>query len=586
MKPFQQMLLAPVALGLVAPLAASASELNLSDVNRYAPSAEAAQVTSVSQFSDVQPTDWAYQALSNLVEQYGCVAGYPNGTFKGRQAMTRYEAAALLNACLDRVTEVTDELKKLMGEFQQELAVLRGRVDRLEAKVGELEATQFSTTTKLRGDTRWVVGGLSYSGNQVGDNNTYKPAVSGKGTVASPYKYNQLRDALTFNYDVRLNFDTSFSGKDLLRTQLRAGNFADSGFAKENPVTQLNQLDAAFQESCGTGVDCGDVVAINRLYYKFPISSEFTAVIGGRMRQDDGLPVKPSVYTGDKILKFWDYNGAPGAYSQLLGPGASLWWKQAGKTGFSFGAVYVAANGDKGGPNGDGCSSYDYNATSSCGGIGNTASKQSGTLQLAYSGTGWNITGAYTFNSAGVGIAGTPLSQNLLPSIYKTTGGGHVSSWSVAGYWQPLKSGWAPSLSAGWGYNTYSYTGDTASPTTVALDLNSATSQSWYVGLNWKDLFAKGNVLGLAVGQPTFVTGVNLNGDDLNVYDGNYALEAYYKFQVTDHIAVTPSVFWLSRARGQMTSTNSLGAALADPNLSSGDTLGTFGALVQTTFKF
>ena len=161
-----------------------------------------------------------------------------------------------------------------------------------------------------------------------------------------------------------------------------------------------------------------------------------------------------------------------------------------------------------------------------------------------------------------------------------------MSSWSVAGYWQPLKSGWAPSFSAGWGYNTYSYTGDTASPTTVALSLDSATSQSWFVGLNWKDLFVKGNAFGLAVGQPTFITGVNYNGDDLNVYDGNYALEAYYKFQVTDHIAVTPAIFWLSRARGQQTSTNSLGAALSDPTISSGDTLGTFGALVQTTFKF
>jgi hypothetical protein len=65
--------------------------------------------------SDLRPTDWAYQALSNLIERYGCVAGYPDGTFKGGRAMTRFEAAALLNACLDRVTEVTDELKRPRG---------------------------------------------------------------------------------------------------------------------------------------------------------------------------------------------------------------------------------------------------------------------------------------------------------------------------------------------------------------------------------------------------------------------------------------------------------------------------------------
>ena len=44
------------------------------------------QVTSFNQFSDVRPTDLAYQALTNLVEKYGCVAGYPNGTYKGGQA--------------------------------------------------------------------------------------------------------------------------------------------------------------------------------------------------------------------------------------------------------------------------------------------------------------------------------------------------------------------------------------------------------------------------------------------------------------------------------------------------------------------
>ncbi|OUE48651.1 MAG: hypothetical protein BTM33_07335, partial [Synechococcus sp. Lanier] len=68
-------------------MGAMAAELNMDGVNKYAASSE--QVTSITQFSDVKPTDWAYQALSNLIERYGCVAGYPNGTFKGGQAMTR-----------------------------------------------------------------------------------------------------------------------------------------------------------------------------------------------------------------------------------------------------------------------------------------------------------------------------------------------------------------------------------------------------------------------------------------------------------------------------------------------------------------
>ena len=52
------------------------------------------QPTSITQFTDIQPTDWAYQSLSNLLERYGCVAGYPNITFEGKKAITRFEAAA------------------------------------------------------------------------------------------------------------------------------------------------------------------------------------------------------------------------------------------------------------------------------------------------------------------------------------------------------------------------------------------------------------------------------------------------------------------------------------------------------------
>jgi hypothetical protein len=64
------------------------------------------QVTSVSQLSDVRPTDWAFQALQSLVERYGCIAGYPDRTYRGNRAITRYEFAAGLNACMDRVNEL------------------------------------------------------------------------------------------------------------------------------------------------------------------------------------------------------------------------------------------------------------------------------------------------------------------------------------------------------------------------------------------------------------------------------------------------------------------------------------------------
>ncbi|HEY9816155.1 MAG TPA: iron uptake porin, partial [Candidatus Obscuribacterales bacterium] len=116
-----------------------------------------AQVTSVNQLSDVKPTDWAFQALQSLIERYGCIAGYPNGTFQGHQSISRYEFAAGLNACLEGLalgTSGSDDLaivERLQTEFANELASLRDQVDALETQIALLESQQFSTTTRLFG---------------------------------------------------------------------------------------------------------------------------------------------------------------------------------------------------------------------------------------------------------------------------------------------------------------------------------------------------------------------------------------------------------------------------------------------------
>lgn len=130
-----------------------------------------AQVTSVSELSDLQPTDWAFQALQTLVERYGCIAGYSDSTYRGNRALTRYEFAAGLNACLNKINElitsstttlVTREdlvsLQQLQQQFATEIATLRGRVDVLEVQKAKLESNQFSTTTKINGEVITYVG--------------------------------------------------------------------------------------------------------------------------------------------------------------------------------------------------------------------------------------------------------------------------------------------------------------------------------------------------------------------------------------------------------------------------------------------
>ena len=543
MKLFQQLLLAPAALGLLAPMAVSASELNLGAVDKYAGSEE--QVTSITQFSDVQPTEWAYQALSNLVERYGCVAGYPDGTFRGKKPLSRWEAAALLNACLDRITEVTDELRRLMKEFEKELAVLKGRVDGLEAKVGELEANQFSTTTKLKGQATFVIGANAYGPS---DNKFTDFVRSRQGATA-------------FNYDLRIDFDTSFTGKDLLRTRLRSGNFGKSPFGQ--PIVGLNALEVGFEGPPGP-----DTVMVNRLFYQFPIGSSFTATVGGRVRQDDMLAVWPSVYPADTVLDIFTYAGAPGAYSLNLGAGGGLWWKSGG---FSASVNYVAANGNVGNPtstNGTNCGNGGGNG----GGIGNDCSQQTGTAQIAYTGTNYGIAAAYTYSTPN-GVAGLYGGNGTPLAVTAFLGANSVNSFAVSGYWQPSNSGWIPSISTGWGINTYTYkNGGTG---IAGEDFGGGQSQSWYVGLQWTDVFIKGNAAGMAVGQPTFLT---KTGDNANfgANDGQYAWEWWYKFQVTDNISVTPAIYYLSAPLGQFQ--RGPGGAVEDFN--------NFGGLLKTTFKF
>lgn len=174
------------------------------------------QVTSVSQLSDVSPTDWAYQALASLVEKYGCIAGYPDGTFRGNRAATRYEMAAALNACLDVISdrfatkEDLEAVRRLTEEFKAELATLRGRVDKLEARTARLEAQQFATLTKLNATVIFNISDV------LSETRALNP-----GATGAPPSFDTNPVA---NQRTRLNFDTSFYGKDRLRLRLQAAN--------------------------------------------------------------------------------------------------------------------------------------------------------------------------------------------------------------------------------------------------------------------------------------------------------------------------------------------------------------------------
>ena len=221
--------------------------------------AELNQVTNVNQLRDVSPGDWAYEALRSLVDRYGCIAGYPNQTYRGNQSLSRYEFAAGLNSCLNQVErliasseaivrEDLDTINRLTQEFEAELAALGARVDDLEARTAFLEDNQFSTTSKLRGEVSFAL--EQVFGDELAD---------GSGE--------DLDSVTVFNFRSRLSFDSSFTGKDLLKVRLDALNTVPLGPGEggDPNITGTPATRTAFDEGSDGSVRIG------KLYYTFAI---------------------------------------------------------------------------------------------------------------------------------------------------------------------------------------------------------------------------------------------------------------------------------------------------------------------------
>ncbi|NJM85699.1 MAG: iron uptake porin [Leptolyngbyaceae cyanobacterium RM2_2_21] len=263
-------------------------------------SVQLAQVTSVSELSDVRPTDWAYTALQRLVEEYRCIEGYPNRTFQGNRAMTRYEFAAGLNACLDTIVQLIGggegpdgndlaTIRRLQEQFQAELATLRGRVDALEADVAELEANQFSTTTKLRGEVA-ANAVVPFDTAQIGGDD--------------------LDDSTIFNARARLNFDTSFTGEDRLRIRFQTGT-GDEGLGQSIGFT-------GFDRAAGNN---SNQFRVNDFYYSFPVGSRIDVIVAANSIVTDDFVTSTIVpFDGAGVADM----GGPVLYDFGMGGSAGL----------------------------------------------------------------------------------------------------------------------------------------------------------------------------------------------------------------------------------------------------------------------
>jgi len=241
------------------------------------------QVNSVSQLRDVSPDDWAFEALRNLVETYGCLEGYPDQTYRGNRAPTRYEFAAGLNACLQALQqqrvggEDLQTLQRLVEEFEAELATLGARVDDLEGRVATLEENQFSTTAKLSGTVVFTLA----KAFEVDPLETLAGQFEGIAFTGTP-STDDVEDETVFGNRAVFAVTSSFTGRDELAVEYEARNI--ELFGETTTGTAITALDL--------GGGSNDIV-LDALAYNFPIGQRARVFVGAAGVDADEGAIKP-----------------------------------------------------------------------------------------------------------------------------------------------------------------------------------------------------------------------------------------------------------------------------------------------------
>jgi len=490
------------------------------------------QITNVSQLRDVSPGDWAFEALRSLVERYGCIAGYPDGTFRGNRATSRFEFAAGLNACLNQVERLIqtstadfvrksdlETLQRLVTEFRTELTTLGGRVDKLDGRVAFLETRQFSTTTKLQGEAIFAV---TDEFNQAVSNNT------------------------VFQNRVRLSLNTSFTGRDRLLTRLSAGNAlafskpdAPVGVFDGDPLPGFADT-AEGNQTFNITRNTNNNINLDKLEYFFNFGSSkvLVSAFGGNHR--DYVPTLNPYFDDDDggngaLSTFASYNpiyriggGSGAAISLGVGPLQSI----LGPSTLTVG--YLAGPGANDPSNTNGLFNGNYSAL-----------------------------GQLNFNLGdriGVGLTYVHAYHNSNTDIFNlgdTANGSRVVGTTLAN--NPSNTNFAlpftPVVSNSYGAeaafrlsNNISLSGFATYTRAILIEQGTADIWTYGAGVAFSDFGKKGNVLGLFAGVEPTLRGLSpeVRPTDGFPRDIGYHFEGFYKYQLTNNISLTPGVIWIT----------------------------------------
>ena len=482
------------------------------------------QVTNVNQLRDVSPTDWAYEALRSLVDRYGCIAGFPNQTYRGSQPLTRYEFAAGLNSCLNQIErliasqgsvgqEDIETIARLSQEFEAELATLGGRVDELESRTALLEDNQFSTTTKLVGETIFAVADI-FSGS-----NEDLIAENGDDDIDSE---------TFFGYRTRLELETSFTGEDLLFTRLSTGNFPE-----------FSEITGTFQGEIAFAEPADSELGLEVLFYGFPLGENTNVLIGARGLAADDIADTVNILDGD---------GSSGAVS-AFGTRSPIYFPP-GDTGLgvihSFGdklelsAGYLA--GEANDPS-DGAGLFN-GSYSAIGQLTITPFERL-TVALTYvnaynqsdTGVGSDLANLQSLTSAGENA------DPLQPAVFE--GGVPTSKNSYGAQFSFAISDRI--VIGGWGGLSKVRTLDEVDVDGQLIGRGSQDIWNWAATLAFPDLIKEGSLGGIVIGMEPWVTSSTIDTEGFDE-DETTALhaEAFYQYQLNDNIAITPAVIYIN----------------------------------------
>ena len=463
------------------------------------------QVTNVNQLRDVSPTDWSYEALRSLVDRYGCIAGFPNQTYRGDQPLSRNEFAAGLNSCLSQIERliassgnVSDEdlelIKSLSSEFAAELATINERLDEVETRTAALEDSQFSTTTKLKGQVAFSLS------SAFGDDK----AVPFNGVAGSA---GEVEDEPVLDGRIRLNFDTSFTGKDLLKIRLDALNVERFG----NGVTGTNMTRLAFDRPLD-----GDV-RIGKLFYRFRATDKLKVTV-------DATRARYNANVSSNFNKLFA-NPIKGSISNF-GRFNPIYAQGAGGTGvtavyevsdaIAFNAGYLARNANS--PNEEN-GLFDGSFAA----LAQLDIKPTDALNFGLTYVRAYYPDGRAFVSAGTGsrLANAPFG-NI------DTSADHFGLQTTLDFEPVVISGWA-------GYTIAQAQSDSQNVTSG----DNAQILNWAVTLAMLDLGGEGNVAGLTVGQQPRVID---NDTGVEEDDANWHLQAQYRYKLRKGISINPGL--------------------------------------------